>query len=713
MGPKVFTPRNYREYPRLKVGAIWYVGFNLFCAKAISMFLERNKQVRIVTMVFCFHLFLHSAKAEKKDSMDISEIHRLTEKMVNYSPDSCLVLLDLASGKIAKVKDEELAASYLASNNLRRADFWVFDDIDKAEVYLEKAYDYYIEHVDNKKLAEIYCLKAQVVKIRGGMQVDAIQKSIPYFDKAVEYALQQDNPSTKAFIFYEKAITLQQTERWHESLETALQNLHYAELSADSLSICMAYFLMGRTYNYFGFGDYAETNMAMSIAYGKGMALLYSVIHTYANTLEVNGKTRLALENYEVALDKCQKLKRWDQVLRIYTSMGRLQLREGRYADALKSLDSINVLKPKFDKVPAETMLFEAQMHRHNREHEMVYNDLQSFKETYGTPRMYAFDIDVYKGVADLYSALGMHQDASDFYKSWGSLKDSLQLYTNKGQLEELKKLYLNERARNDEILLKNEELKESRKSQANLGAVLIVLLAVGGGLTFYIRMRVLKNTQKLKLDFKAKQLEQLIEVQETERQRIARELHDGVGQSLAALKIQLQFDDAPNAAEHTVNRVDALCKEVRTLSHQMMPVVLRENGLKDAMEQLLKSSFASSEVEADIVSVGLENRLPDKVEVHLYRIAQELMSNIIKHAGAAKVGVQLLLRKDAVILIVEDDGVGFEKENNSSDGIGLSNIYSRVEALAGAMQVRSSGDGGTCVHITIPLEANESKKTA
>lgn len=651
-------------------------------------------------------------QAQEKHELSIPEIHDLARKIVNYSPDSCLSLLDEASARIELMEDKDLAAAYRADNNLRRTDFWIFDDTPRAEKYLELAYQYYRKNPDNKCLAEIYCLKGQLTKLKGRMDIDAIQQSLPYFEKALEYALRQDHPDTKAFIYYEKAITLQQTERWHESLENALQNLHYAEISGDSLSIAMAYFLMGRTYNYFGLGEYSEENMAQAVAYGKGMSLLHSVVHNYANILMSNGKADEALENYKLALELSKKSDRQDRTLVIYTSLGTLQLNEGMYEDAAETLKAIDDLTASFASLPSITILFKAKMFKVWGKDDQVLEELEKFKDKHSSSTWYVLDVDVYKGVAELYSKLGKPEEAALFFEKWGSVKDSLLAYSNKSQLGELKNLYLNERAKNEEITLKNEELKESRASQANMGIALMVLLVVGGSATYFIRLKGIRENQKLKFALKEKQLEQLMEGQETERQRLARELHDGIGQSLAALKLQLQFDEDARPSKKAVDRVDALCREVRTLSHQMMPLVLKENGLEDAINQLLNSSFGNTTIETDFVTNGLYSRLPDKVEVHLYRITQELISNILKHANATKVGVQLLLRKNAVVLIVEDNGEGF-KGGSKSDGIGISNIHSRVEALDGTVKVQSSKAEGTYIHITIPINTQLNKKTA
>lgn len=674
------------------------------------MHINTYKPLSTCIAVLALALSFSSVVAQDAKDLTIDEIHTLAEKMVNYSPDSSLALLSLAAQKIEQLEDSEEAASYWATNYLRMADYWLFDDTDRAKGYLKNAQNYYEVHVDNKKLAEVFCLKAQLMKIEGGMNLEVIQEAIPVFNKALSYALKQDNPRTTSFIYYENAITLQQTERWHESVENALQSIRYSELSGDSLSMAMAYFLMGRTYNYFGFSQKSEPYMAKAVDYGKGMDLIFVVIHNYAKILQDNHKTDLALKNYEMALGMCLKKDRLERAMDIYTSIGLMHLEEENYEKAEQAYYAIADLKKTVDTKRPTTSFFVAKMNHSWGDNESALAGLRGFQNS--SKEIIADDIDIYKGAADLYMSMGFVNESALFYKKWGTLKDSLQSYINRVQLNELEKLYFNERAKNEEITVKNEELKKSRASQANMGIALMAFLILGGSATYFIRMRGLKENQKLKIALKTKQLEQFIEVQENERQRLARELHDGIGQSLAALKLQLQFDDNVVYSKVAVDRVDALCKEVRTLSHQMMPLVLRENGLEDAIKQLLQNSFGNSPIEADIVSIGLNGRLTDKVEVHLYRITQELISNILKHANATKVGVQLLVRKNTVILIVEDNGDGFES-SPKSDGIGIGNIHSRVEALDGSFKIQSSKKEGTYVHIAIPINTQLNKKTA
>lgn len=679
------------------------------------MDIGKNGSVSIFIMMLSFMLNA-CLYGQKNASMSINEMHTLAERMINYSPDSSLILLDLAAAKIEVVEDKDVAAEYWATNNLRRADYWLFYNPEKALTYVEKAHEYYALYPDNRKLAEVFCLKAQVTGIQGQMGVEAIEKAIPYFDEALSYALKQNDLYLIAFIYYEYAFNLQLTERWYESLITCLEGVRYAELSGDSLSVSSAYFLIGRTYHYFGFLDSSEKCFSKAVNYGRGLDVSFSMIHSYASTLYENGKTNLALKNYELALEMCLETGRLETATEIYASIGTLHLYEGNLEGALRAYQAIEEMGNGLMTYRANVMLFCANVNRHLDHHQRALAYLEKLRDSIDLEFTGDFKIekgvlssgqlDIYKGMADLYFALDHRSEAALFYKKWSDLKDSVQTYVDKVQLQEFEKLYFNEHAKNEEISLKNEELEASRATQATLGLTLILLLILGGGLVYFVRIRGLKENQKIK----TRQLEQVLEGQETERQRIARELHDGIGQSLAALKMELQFDNSTPVFGTAVKRVDTLCNEVRTLSHQMMPLVLRENGLKQAVRQLLDTSFGQSGIEVDFLTVGVEGRFVEKVEVHLYRITQELISNILKYANATKVSVHLLSRNEMITLVVEDNGKGFSL-NERSEGIGISNMRSRVEALSGTIRIQTSKGNGTYIYIAVPKDLQSNAK--
>ncbi len=640
-----------------------------------------------------------------KEPMTIPEIHALLETFINYSPDSSLVLIDLASAKIDQLTDEELALNYRAENNLRKADYWRTRNLDASKLYLKKAHAYYKQHADNKKLAEIYVQKGQIIKNEGRISQHALNNALPYFDTALVYAQRCDIPALTSFVYFEKAYSLQQADRWPESFENAFECMNYAEESKDSLTIASACFLMGRNYHHFGLFNSSESYISKSIGYGKGMSQIYFIIETYGDILLQNGKDELAMANYEHALQLALEKNDTNMAISIYTNIGQNKLNKGdiKGAEAIY-YEMSDLLKPTKN-IGSRTLLFSAQMHHHLGDNELAIQGLERFMSKYNNTNVRPRNIDVYKGAADLCAALGQTNESAIFYKKWGTLKDSLYRYTSQFQMTDLEKMYLNERN-------KNEELRVSRQQQATLGGVLILIILIGGGLLYYIRLKGIRENQALKQSLAAKQMEQMLDAQETERQRLARELHDGIGQSLAALKMQLQFNKSPKALDATAQHLDNICNEVRSLSHQMMPIVLKENGLQSAVEQLIKHNFSASSIEVDFVHFGLQRRLTDNIEVNVYRITQELVSNILRHSKASKVTIQLLKGEKKLVLIVEDDGRGFNNPGKAQ-GIGLSNINVRLEALGGKVQIQSSDGNGTYIHISIPTNSDENKKTA
>ncbi len=665
------------------------------------------------TVLFCFLLlYTEFTFAQEKSSLSISEIHTLIERHINYSRDSSMTLLNLAKEKIQKLDDEDMVEQNMAENNLRRADYWTYYNIDSSKFYLDKAYAYYQSNINHKKLADIFVLKAQLIRIEARIDKDIMDRGLACFDSAFMHAERLVDPAFLSFIYYEKSISLQFTERWEESFENALLAMKYAETANDSLSMATAYFLMGRTYHHFGLFNSAEKNIAKAVEYGKGMDQWYTIIHIYADVLLQNQKTDLAFNNYKKALKISLDKDDTQKATTLYTHLGRIELDRGNYSFAENYFLQLSSILRSKDEAGYKTLLFMAQMYYYLGDEAQARKDLNLFGEKYGNGKIIPRTIDVFKEAADLHSALGEPEQATLYYKKWGFLKDSLYSHTSKQQLSALEEMYLNEKNKNEIIIHKNEELNKSRRQQATMGGLLIVVVLLGSGLVYFIRMKGLKENQSLKFALKEKQMEQMIDAQETERQRLARELHDGIGQSLAALKMKLQFDKTPQASDTTVQRLDSICNEVRSLSHQMMPILLKENGLESAIKQLIDQNFSGSSIDVEFVSSGLYNRLPDNIEVNVYRITQELISNIIKHSNASKVGIQLLKRGKKLVLIVEDDGEGF-KITDKTNGIGLNNVHVRLEALGGTVQIQAVKGEGAYVHITVPTSSEVTKQIA
>ena len=208
---------------------------------------------------------------------------------------------------------------------------------------------------------------------------------------------------------------------------------------------------------------------------------------------------------------------------------------------------------------------------------------------------------------------------------------------------------------------------------------------------------------------------EEIVLAREEERRRLRRDLHDGVGPSLAAVALQVETardlaaedpDAAISLLDRLVPRLNAAVADVRALVNDLRPPTLDELGLASAVRELAgRLTTAGTHVE---VGVDVLGELPAAVEVAAYRIAAEAVTNAVRHAGASRVDVRL--RRDGLDLVVEvaDDGLGFEPGalagRDDGSGVGLPSMHARAEELGGTLAVDAGPSGGSCVRAVLPL---------
>src|SRR3954454_3129260 len=197
---------------------------------------------------------------------------------------------------------------------------------------------------------------------------------------------------------------------------------------------------------------------------------------------------------------------------------------------------------------------------------------------------------------------------------------------------------------------------------------------------------------------------------QEQERARVARDLHDEVNQSLTGLLLRLEAAraKAPVEVAHELAETKALAnqamEELLMLARQLRPTALDDLGLKAALSGHVKELGRRSRISTSFDSEGDFSRLPADVQLVLYRVAQEALSNAIQHSGAEHVHVDLAREGDRVELTVADDGSGFTFDQ-AARGLGIAGMRERALLVGGDMQVESRPDSGTRVRLTVPLE--------
>jgi signal transduction histidine kinase len=195
-----------------------------------------------------------------------------------------------------------------------------------------------------------------------------------------------------------------------------------------------------------------------------------------------------------------------------------------------------------------------------------------------------------------------------------------------------------------------------------------------------------------------------LIQAQEDERARVARDLHDDVGQQIALVVADLQraADLGERFARTALSRAHGLAKSVHELSHRLHPVKLRLLGLPAALNSL-PQELSRPGVTITFTHANVPDALPEDVTLCLYRVVQEALQNAVKHSSAREILVHLQGGDAGLTATVVDDGAGFDVDAQFGKGLGLVSMTERLEAVGGTLKIRSAPGGGTRLKMTVP----------
>jgi two-component system, NarL family, sensor kinase len=323
-----------------------------------------------------------------------------------------------------------------------------------------------------------------------------------------------------------------------------------------------------------------------------------------------------------------------------------------------------------------------------------------------------------YGYMAQAYEGKGDYKNAIKFLQLHTKYMDSVYTKDNTEKMAEMQARFETEKKdleiskKNDEIQLTKLEI--ARKNIITYILIASIILVILLSYLFYTRYKlkqkaILDAEMLLQQDLRAKAI---IEAEEKERMRIARDLHDGVGQTLSAAKLNLSnlesklpLSDSENqtALKNAIDLVDDSVKEVRAVSHNMMPNALLKSGLVAAVREFINKLSANLKIDLEIS--GLNERLEQSTETVLFRVLQEVVSNIIKHAQATKITIQIVKHENEITIVIEDNGIGFDTQKiNEFSGIGLKNITSRIGFLQGRVDFDSKIGKGTTVIIEVPV---------
>ncbi|WP_198133439.1 sensor histidine kinase [Flavobacterium beibuense] len=315
------------------------------------------------------------------------------------------------------------------------------------------------------------------------------------------------------------------------------------------------------------------------------------------------------------------------------------------------------------------------------------------------------------------------YKKAYETYIEYKSFEDSISAQEQSLTISEMETKY-----QTRETELKNEVLTAEVKTGKILVYIFIGLLIASLVIGFLIiknaRRRVyiskqekLIEQQKLEKalkEFELNSIDLMLEGQEKERERIANDLHDNLGSMLATLKmnfehLRLRKNEIREEENKLYDRTDQLIEDayqkVRTIAHAKNAGVFANEGLIPAIRKMAGKISIPGKLTIEVLAVGFDKRLENKIEIAIFRMVQELSTNIIKHSKATEASIQLTNHDDNINIIIEDNGVGFKNTTApSSDGMGLNTITKKVEQLGGTFTIDSTPGKGTTIIIDLPI---------
>jgi signal transduction histidine kinase len=421
--------------------------------------------------------------------------------------------------------------------------------------------------------------------------------------------------------------------------------------------------------------------------------------------------------NLEKGLLLCEKTKLPQICYEVNKELGKLYGKLEMFDKANDILLVANnyalIRKRKYDIIESNVYLAKNEIKRGNYNASIIY--FEKAEIVFIDEPVPEIGVAFYRSWAEAEKKIGNYRKSNELLEKSIQLKDSVYSQENRAILVNADAKYETEK-KDKEIALQQLQLEKTerelqkRKTQSNYLIGIVTFLLVGSILIWFLfQQRQKRKNQEivtLKREHQIKTLETLIEGEEKERFRIAKELHDGVNGDLSAIKYKLStlLEMNNTIIKEAIIMIDNSCNQVRAISHNLVPPSLENFNLLEAVEEYCEKSDTSHTEKITFQHLGDEVNMLKKEEINIFRIIQELVTNSIKHANATEINVQISCRNKTMQITVEDNGKGFDKEKAEGKGIGLVNIQSRIDYLHGTIDLITNNQGTST---TIEIDKN------
>ncbi len=543
-------------------------------------------------------------------------------------------------------------------------------------------------------------------------------------DTCLDIATKHNLPSILASAYNSLGVFYWQTGDYSSSLKNHLSALKIRETLNDEAGIAKSLGNIGQVYLDNGQFKEAESYTLRCLAIAKKQQNSYVIVaalHVLANTCSSQKQYARALNYDQEALVICLRENNKRGLSQIYSNMAHCYNYMHQYDKALKYHFNVLALDEFFGdkKQMSDTFLNIGEVYKDKGQ----YTDAKTWLKkslAYSTETKYKHgQQDAWKFLSQVYEKEGNYKDALLAHQKYQSLTADIVNEDNNKQIALIQTQYETQKKEQQISLLNKEntiqKLSINSRNKTIIFIIGFIILAGVVGMLYYNRQQLQQKAlaQQQKIEQQGLLTQAIIDAEEKERRRIASDLHDGVGQLFSAVKMNLSGlldrvtinrEEDRFLAEKTIALVDESCKEVRVISHQMMPNMLLRSGIASDVKSFIEK-IDSERLKVNVEAIGFKNKLESNVEIVLYRVIQETVNNVIKHAKATMLDIKLIRDTQGIEAIITDNGVGFNTElKDDFEGIGLKNIATRIEYLKGNITYASEPGKGTIVKIWVPV---------
>ncbi len=600
----------------------------------------------------------------------------------------------------------------------------------------------------------------KLLKEASKITIDNPQKGDSMYQEIVKLSLKSKYPEGEYYALRELAFINYRKDDYKKAAEFFTKALKNQQYISDKNNVGQTYFKLGTSYLFLG------NSVKTTEAYLKTIDLFQktkdtlNLIRVYDNfgVLYGNMNNYKKAETYKIkTIDLAKKIKDTFLIASGSLNLGTIYANTNRLDEAYQQYMFVKTLSKSLNNDRVNHHLYKNIARYHSEKNDMnaclenaliAYTYLKDSKNQPEKAYFQAFLGTIYQELKQfdkaekyLLSSLKLSEEIESESLQLNSLNPLSEIFASKRDFEKAYKYArqyytLNEKTRSEknnkivsdldvkyqtekkdkEIIAQELEIKEQeseiqKKSTQNnymLGTVIFLTLTTIL-LVFLFKQRQKRKNQELltlKREYQIKSLESLIEGEEKERFRIAKELHDGVNGDLSAIKYKLStlLEMNNNVIKEAITMIDSSCEQVRAISHNLVPPSLENFNLVEAAESYCNNLDGVNSESITFQHIGDEIKMSKNAEVNAFRIIQELVTNAIKHAESSEINVQISSREEVLQITVEDNGKGFDKDSIETKGIGLSNIQSRADYLNAVLDVISNLNG-TSYTIDIDLK--------